>query len=65
MMLDVDKSRIANATIEPEERGEIEITPEMIREGAALLQDVYGSLWEEAEMWAKEIYLRMYRAATP
>lgn len=37
MRLDVEKTRITNATTEPDEHEEIEITPEMIEAGAEVI----------------------------
>jgi hypothetical protein len=55
---DLDSSRIANATTEPDRQEEIEITPEMIEAGAkAILElDASGVMSRsEAEMLSEEV----------
>jgi hypothetical protein len=67
MAQDVDKSRIANATTEPEEHEEIEVTAEMIEAGR---EEVYAHITglltatdsTEAEAAAVDIFRAMIRA---
>ena len=60
--LDVEKPRIANATTEPEEQDEIEVTPEMIEAGEDVLLSELGaavsSYWWPDEL-AKRVFLAM------
>ena len=61
MTQDVEKCRIANATAEPEEHGEIEITEQMIEAGV----DAYVACeWRrgDEERVIREVFKAMCRA---
>jgi hypothetical protein len=69
MTQDVEKSLIENATTEPEQNGEIEITEEMIEAGEhVILCEVGGAElggYFSAGDLAKRVYLAMRGAETP
>lgn len=61
MTQDVEKPRIANATTEPEEYGEIEITAGMLEAGADCLlgHPIIDPSEEEMKMVARDVYRAM------
>jgi hypothetical protein len=50
----LDSPRIANATTEPEEHGEIKVTPEMIAAGVSAISE-----WADFDEMVAEIYVAM------
>jgi len=61
MTRDVAKARIANATTEPEEHEEIEVTPEMIAAGECAFA-AYDHRFDFREDAVRNIWLAMERA---
>ena len=62
MTRDVDKSRIANATTEADEHGEIAITPEMIEAGEGIILGELGGLDLPGFLSAREMATQVYQA---
>jgi hypothetical protein len=64
MTQNVEMPRIANATTEPEEHGEIEITEEMIESGADFLlcHPIFDSSEEEYKLIARDVFVAMIGA---
>jgi hypothetical protein len=61
MTQDIEMIRIANATTEPEEHDDIEITPEMIEAGESVLLSRLGAPAIDYSM-ASELAAGVYRA---